>query len=180
MAPIRTTRLIVIATAMCLGLAASAPARAGVWLEASAAFLQLQDDSGSTNLTASHWLGQGTVGYRFPQGFLLAGQGISSRSTSDANRGVTAWGPKGGFFLKGIELTAGYLAQATEDVDGVHRTGGGFSVNLGYHYDLAKWLSVGLNCTYIQLRFTDQDGVPLTVKPGFTAFAPALSLGIQI
>ncbi|MCC7440530.1 MAG: hypothetical protein IT285_02790 [Bdellovibrionales bacterium] len=176
----RTIRLAAFATAMSMALCVTSAAQAGVWLQGAAALLHLQsDDPAGTSLSANQWLASGTAGYRFSQGFIVGLQGLSLRAAMGSERSLTAWGLKGGFLLKGIEVTGGFLPFAEQELDGVSRDGGGFSVNVAYHHEVTPWLNLGLAVTYWSVQFAEEEGDTLPQKPSFTALAPQLSLGLH-
>lgn len=115
----------------------SVSASAGVWVQTGNMI------SGSVN-----WADSSTVGYAFPQGFLLGFNLLNLHNTVSGSQSVNAYGFKGGFLMKGFELTGSYLPSAHDHTNGTSQSGSGFAVNVGYTWFFNKNFGLGVYGVY--------------------------------
>ena len=162
-----------------LGLILSPKAIAGVWLQTGVLATDSSEEIGGTTVDSSRFSNSTTLGYAFPQGFMVGGQVLYDRTslTGDHDFG---WGPKGGLLLKGFELSAAYLIVFNSYKSGFSRTGGGIALNGGYHFHLSKVFLLGLQMTYWISTLNEQDGIPFVVKPHDAKFLPLLSFALEL
>ncbi len=154
-----------------LALLVLAPAaQAGVWLEGTGTTIL------STNNQA---LGSASVGYAFPQGFVLAAEGLTSINGWTAEH-TWAIGPKGGLLIQGFELSAAYLPFAYDYEGASTFQGGGFTLNLGYTFPIFRGFRAGLLATYSLESFTSENGQNLPTPRSLTQFAPQVAITIEI
>lgn len=152
-------------------------AHAGVWFQTSLSLTSTQDvPNATTDNTDLRFISTTTVGYKFFQGFLLGAQFLYSRSTLSQDN---AWavGPKGGLLIGGFEATGTYipLSKAQRGAAGV-LSGGGFSLNLGYHFQIFQGFRMGLQILYWYGLF-DQ---PSPDKYKSTQIAPMVSFALDL
>ena len=172
----RRRRITLLLLLLTVNLGSSEGAQAGVWVESGAALISTQDD-GASIIQEAQWLVGSTVGYRFSQGVVLGINGLQSRRSGTHT--LFGWGVQGGLFLKGWELTASYLPWVSETEGFTDRSGAGFAVNAGYHWEIAKWLHLGAVATYWVSNLDEENGSPLGVKIRRTALAPRFSIGFH-
>ena len=177
-----TPRVIAPAT-LAFGLVAIAsglarPAQAGVWIQTAAIASQTRVTQGPASSSDVRVLTSTTAGYHFLQGFYLGGHYLTSR-TSFSGVGETGWGPRGGFLLKGFELTASYLPWVRQSAAGVTREGQGFAINAGYTFKLLGPFRFGVNATYWSMVLDPTEVSPFADKTRLSYLVPQLALAVE-
>jgi hypothetical protein len=152
-------------------------AHAAVWFQTGLSLTSSQDvPNANTENTDLRFVSATTLGWKFLQGFLLGTQFLVSRSTLSQDY---AWaiGPKGGLLIGGFEATGTYipLSKAQRGAAGV-LSGGGFSLNLGYHFQVVQGFRMGLEILYWYGLF-DQPGPD---KYKSTQITPMVSFALDL
>jgi hypothetical protein len=152
-------------------------ARAGVWLQTAFTARQRADNFQGVLQNEVRWFSAATVGFAFRQGFLLGMEALGSRGSLTGDHSL-AWGPVGGFLLKGFELTAGYLPVAKDRRLGNTREGGGFAINAGYLAHVVGPLRIGFQVTYLSILYDTLDGQVIAPKQRSSFLSPQLSFAL--
>jgi hypothetical protein len=173
---IKVVSILILSSALMI---TSSSAFAGVWVEAGGSAIAVSSSSSGTQSTSNtSYIGNGSAGYAFPQGFGVAAQGLSFHSTSSAET-VFTYGPKAGLLMKGFELTAAYFVDAQDNVSGFNRAGSGFAVNLGYTFHVSGAFRAGVLYTYWQATYNTQNGVTLQNKVTQTYNVPQVMFALE-
>ncbi len=152
-------------------------AHAGVWLQSGITLSSMDDlPAASAETIDMRWVSSLTLGYRFFQGFVLGAHVLYSKSTLTQDY-TWAVGPKGGLLIGGFEATGTYLplSNAQRGALGV-LNGGGFALNLGYHFQVFTGFRMGLEVLYWYGLY-DQ---PVVGKYKSTQLAPMLSFALDL
>ena len=153
-------------------------ARAGLWIQTGITTSQFTDDQQTLGAADLRILSSSTVGWTFPQGFIVGAQLLYSRDTLNV---ASTWGlgPKGGILIHGFELTAAYLPSVNDALGATTRSGGGYAINLGYHFHIKGPLRVGLIGTYWSTTYTQLNNQTLIVKQNSSQLSPQLSIALD-
>jgi hypothetical protein len=138
--------------------------RAGFWMQLMGNSFSIVEQRGATSTEQNRTLASTTVGYRFSQGFILGAQSLHAGGTT------TSWavGPKGGLFIKGLEVTAAYLPFAHDSAD--------YS---GGNVEITRFLHFGIYGTYWSTTYSERSDAEVFPRPVVKSLSPQLALGFH-
>lgn len=154
-------------------------AEAGLWVQTGFTTLATQQSSAGASTRQNPTLWTPSVGFRFPQGFVLGVQGVGARALHGSDRSWSL-GFKGGLLSNGFECSGTYLPWVWDYSGTGLRKGSGFLIQLGYGWEIIGSLRLGVSGLYWVTTLTtlnDQDLVP---RPRLSTLSPQVTVSFEI